>query len=224
MADEQSPGVDPHYVLLLMVAIVLALEALRGSRTVDTSPIWPVLQAAVAGVAFVFAWRQQRRLRLLPMLSIGLAFQLAWIGLHLTLGVQSDADSVFAYPKAGDALLKGTYPSSEYPPGAVLVFALDSLLSGGGRADRVSHAFVMVPFQLLIVLAVWGLRTRWSNWMATIVALWPLNAFFWEFKFDLAPTAALAIGLALAVRRRWLWSGVALGIGACSSGHPRLPV
>ena len=58
----------------------------------------------------------------------------------------------------------------------------------------------MVPFQLVCVASVWALRTRWSAWLATFLALWPLNAFYWEFRFDLVPTAALVAGLLLASR------------------------
>jgi hypothetical protein len=213
---------DPHYVLAASAAIVLLLEAFRGSATVDTAPIWPITQAAVAAVAFALAWRNQHRLRLGPIVALGLGFHLAWITIHLGLGVQSDSDSVLAYPRAGDALLSGHYPSSEYPPGAVLLFALDSLLSGGGDADRVSHAFVMVPFQVATVVGVWLLKTRWSPWFAAVIALWPLNAFFWEFKFDAAPTAALVLGLTLGLRRRWAWAGVAFGLGAALKWSPAL--
>jgi hypothetical protein len=78
----------------------------------------------------------------------------------------------------------------------------------------------MVPFQLLCVAGIWSLRTRWAPWLATFVALWPLNAFFWEFRFDLVPTAALVIGLVLAQRERWLASGIALGLGAIVKWTP----
>src|SRR5690349_13024673 len=161
---------DPHVVLGFGAVVVLVFEGFRGSQTVNTSPVWPVAQAAVAALAFALVWGRQEQLRLSRVLMVGLAFQLAWISLHLMLGVKSDSDSVVAYPHAGDALLAGSYPSSEYPPGAVLLFALDSLLSGGGDADRVSHAFVMVPFQLVTVAAVWLLAPGRSRWLAAVVA------------------------------------------------------
>jgi hypothetical protein len=214
--------VEPHVVLCLSTGLVLVFEALRGSATVNTSAAWPALQALVALIALAHAWRFQQRLQLAPLIVIALAFELAWVCIHLALGVRSDADSIYAYPRAGDALLSGRYPSSEYPPGAVLLFAFDSLVSGGGHEVRVSHAFVMIPFQLATVLGVWALRTRWSRWLAAVVALWPLDAFFWEFKFDAAPTAMLAAGLSLATRRRWAWAGVALGVGAALKWTPAL--
>jgi hypothetical protein len=201
-------------------AVVLALEALRGSEPVATSPLWPVLQAAVAAAALFVAWRRQEQLRLIPLLALALSFQLGWIAVHLVLGVPADYDSRVVYPPQGNALLDGNYPESQYPPGAVLLFALETLLGGGGA--RVSNAFVMIPFQLATVTAVWAIRTAWSAWFAAVVALWPLNAFFWEFRFDLAPTAFLVVGLVLALRERWLLSGATLGIGAAVKWSPTL--
>ena len=211
---------DPHVVLASGAAVVLTLEALRGDEPVATSPVWPVLQAAVAGTALIFAWRRQDALRLTPLLTLALAFHVGWIAVHLALGVPSDWDSRVIYPPQGQALLDGTYPRSEYPPGAVLLFALEVLL-GGGEA-RVSNAFLLIPFHLVTVGAVWAVRTAWSAWFAALIALWPLNAFFWEFRFDLAPTAFLVVGLVLALRERWLLAGVALGLGAAVKWSPAL--
>jgi uncharacterized membrane protein len=49
-----------------------------------------------------------------------------------------------------------------------------------------------------------------------------MNAFFWEFRFDLVPTALLALGLLLAARGRWGLSGAALGLGAALKWFPAL--
>ena len=209
--------------MLLAATVVLVLEAARGSRVLLTSPTLPALQAVVGAVAFVLVWREQERLKLGRLLATAVAFQLAWIAVHLVNGVESDGDSSGVYAGTGSALLDGDYPRAEYPAGAVLLFGLEALLAGGGGSGvRISHAFVMVPFQLATVLAVWLLKTRWSAWFAAVVALWPLNAFYWEFKFDSAPTAALAAGLVLAARRRWDWSAVALGFGAALKWTPAL--
>ena len=213
-------ALDPHAVLAAGVAAVLVLEALRGSEPVSTSPVWPVLQAVVAGAALGWAWRRQDELRLAPLLGLSLAFHVGWITVHLALGVPSDWDSRVIYPPQGEALLDGDYPRSEYPPGAVLLFALEVLL-GGGEA-RVANAVVMVPFQLATVGAVWALRTQWSAWFAAVVGIWPLNAFFWEFRFDVVPTALLVVGLVLALRERWALAGVALGLGAAVKWTPAL--
>lgn len=212
--------VRTHLALALAAALVLVLEGLRGSATLDTSAAWPIAQAVVAATALLGAWRSRGSLRLLPILALGCAFQLAWIGLHLVLGVAGDHDPNDVYRMQGHALLHGQYPHSEYPPGAVALFALETWL-GGGPA-RTTNALLMVPFQLLCVAAVWQLRMRWSPWLATFLALWPLNAFYWEFRFDLVPTAALVGALLLAERERWYEAGFALGLGAIVKWTPAL--
>jgi hypothetical protein len=211
---------DPHVALGVAAALVLVLEALRGPEPVATAPVWPVLQAAAAGLALLFAWRRQEALRLVPLLALVLAFHVGWVAVHLALGVPSDWDSRVIYPPQGNALLDGEYPRSEYPPGAVLLFALEVLL-GDGEA-RVSNAFLMVPFHLATVGAIWALRTRWSAWFAAAVGLWPLNAFFWEFRFDVVPTALLVVGLVLALRESWVLAGVAFGLGTAVKWTPSL--
>lgn len=213
---------DPHVPLAFGVVLVLAAEWLRGSATVNTSASWPLIQAAVAGLALFVAWRRRDGLRLIPLLVLGLGFQLAWIGIHLGLGVRGDGDATYIYPTQGEALLSGAYPRSEYPPGAVGLFALETWLGGG--STRTSNAFVMVIFQLLCVLSIWALRTRWSSWLAAFVALWPLNAFFWEFRFDLVPAAALVAGLLFAYRERWFEAGLVLGVGTVVKWSPALSV
>ena len=211
---------SPHLTLALAAALVLLFEGLRGSATLDTSPIWPVAQAIAASAGLVVAWIARARLRLGRVLVLGLAFQLAWIVLHLRLGVTGDHDPVDVYPAQGDVLLGGGYPDSEYPPGAVALFALETWLGGG--AARTSNAFLMIPCQLVCVAAIWSLRTQWAPWLATFVALWPLNAFYWEFRFDLLPVAALVAGLALAWRERWYEAGFVLGLGAVAKWTPAL--
>jgi hypothetical protein len=205
---------NPHAVLGATAVIVLACEL--GTQKTG-SAAWMVLAAAVAFAAFVLAWREQDRLRLSGLVALSLGFQVAWIALHLGVGLES-FDSQVLYRRWGNELLQGEYPESQYPPGAVLLFALEAWLGGG--ATRISHAFLMIPFQLLTVAAVWALRTRATPWLAALVALWPMNAFFWEFRFDPTPTALLALGLLLAVRERWTLSGVALGLGAAVKWIP----
>jgi uncharacterized membrane protein len=85
-----------------------------------------------------------------------------------------------------------------------------------------AHELLMVPFHVTTVWAIWSLRTRYSAWLAAVVAFWPMNTFFWEFRFDLAPTALLAVGLLLAYRERWAWSGFVLGLGTVVKWTPAL--
>jgi hypothetical protein len=212
--------VRTHLTLAVAAALVLVLEGLRGSETLDTSAAWPIAQAVVAGIGLLEAWRSRGSLRLLPILALGCAFQLAWIGLHLALGVAGDHDPNDVYRMQGQSLLHGEYPHSEYPPGAVGLFALETWLGGGSA--RTANALLMVPFQLICVVAVWHLRRRWAPWLATFLALWPLNAFYWEFRFDLVPTAALLGALLLVDSERWYEAGFALGLGAIVKWTPAL--
>jgi hypothetical protein len=181
-------------------------------------PTWLLVEAAVALVALAYAWRTQDRLRLVPLLALALGFHLLWLGLHVHLRVPGDADT-HVYGVEGSSLLDGDYPRSEYPPGAVLLFALEAWLH---RPVHTANGFVMVPFQLAIVGSVWSLRTRFSGWLAAVVALWPMSAYYWELRFDLAPTAFLAAGLALALHRRFGWAGLALGLGTAVKWSPTL--
>jgi hypothetical protein len=211
---------SPFVPLVIAAALVLALEYLRGTATLGTSWVWPLTQALVAGLGLVGAWRGRDRLRLAPLLTFGVVFQLAWIGIHLIRGVAGDHDPVDVYTSQGNELLGGDYPRSEYPPGAVGLFALEVWLGGG--AARTPNALLMVPFQLLCIWAIWALRTNWAPWLAAAVAMWPLNAYYWEFRFDLVPTAALLVGLVFASRERWYEAGFSLGLGAIVKWAPAL--
>jgi hypothetical protein len=215
-AETLIPDFEPH--LALAGAAVVALLA-QLAAVEQGSAAWILVSAITASAAFLVAWRGQDRLRLLPLLALACGFQIGWIALDLALHVSS-VDSSVLYRIWGNSLLHGHYPDAQYPPAAVLLFAFDALLGGG--PTRVSHAFVMVPFQLLTVAAVWALRTRRSAWFAALAAAWPLNAFLWEFRFDLVPTALFALGLLFALRERWMISGALLGLGAAAKWTPAL--
>jgi hypothetical protein len=220
LPHRSGAATSPHTILAVSAAVVLLLEYLRGSATFNTSPAWPVAQALVSGAALLAVWHTRDRLRLPHVLVLGALLQLGWIALHLHLGVHGDNDPNAVYSSEGQALLDGGYPHSEYPPGAVGLFALETWIGGGSA--RTPNAFLMVPFQLLCVAGVWSFRTRWAPWLSAFVALWPLNAFFWEFRFDLVPTAALVLGLLLAWRERWFSGGLVLGLGALAKWTPVL--
>jgi uncharacterized membrane protein len=216
LAGVRLPAVEPHAALASASVVMLLAEV---AAVKQGSAAWIVLGAAASACAFLIAWRSQARLRLVPLLLLTLGFQVAWISVDLALGVHS-VDSSVLYRTWGNSLLHGHYPDAQYPPAAVLLFAFDALLGGG--PTRTAHAFVMVPFQLITVIAVWALRTRRSAWLAALVALWPLNAFSWEFRFDLFPTALLALGLLFALRERWMLAGALLGLGAAAKWTPAL--
>ena len=208
---------DPHVVLAAAATLVVAAEAAYSHAASDA---WLALEVLLAAVGLLYAWREQERLRLAPLLALAFAFQLAYTVVHLGFDVRSDFDSRVLFKRYGNQLLDGEYPEAEYPVGAVLLFGLEAWISGG--ATRVANAFTMIPFQLLLVGAVWALRTQTAAWLAAVVAFLPLEPYFVEFKFDVVAAAALAVGIVLARRERWGWSGVVLAVGALVKWTPGL--
>jgi glycosyl transferase family 87 len=176
-------------------------------------------QAALAATGLAYGWWARERLRVGPLLVLAAAFPLLRAASHLHIGILTDSDPPI-FGAEGHVLLHGHYPRSEYPPGGVLLFALEDWLDP--RHPATPNQLLMIPFQVGCVAAIWSLRTRLSAWLAAVVALWPLNAYYWEFKYDLVPAALLAAGLALALRRRWGLAGVALGIGTAAKWTPAL--
>ena len=218
MATTSRPTLrDPHAALALGACVVIGAEAAYAHRASDA---WLLLEVAAASAALLQAWRQQERLRLWPVLALAVAFNLAYVAVHLGFDVRSDFDSRVLYERYGERLLHGHYPYAEYPVGAVLLFAFEAWIGGG--ATRVANAFCMVPFQALTVAGVWALRTRHAPWLAAVLAFFPLNPYFWEFKFDLVPAAALVVGIVLAQRGRWTLAGIVLAVGTLVKWTPGL--
>lgn len=207
----------PH---LALAGCALGMVAAEAGYRWRTSLLWLFLEGAFGLAALAVAWLGRERLRLARLLLLALALQAGFLVVHLWLGAIADVDTARVYRFQGNALLDGNYPESEYPTGAVLLFALEALLGGG--PTKTANALLMIPFQLVAVAAVWSLRTRWSPWTCVLVALWPANAYYWEFKFDLVPAALLAAGLALVLRERWTLAGIALGIGTAVKWTPAL--
>jgi len=209
---------DPHLILAVATVLVLAMEYVRAS--VGAVPWFP-LQVVTAAGALALCWSLRDRLRLTPLLAVGLLLQVGWLLVRIhAVYVSNEPQALYA--STGQQLLDGTYPHSEYPVGAVLLFALEAALHG--NRTHLVHGFLMVPVQLATVTAVWRLRTRWTPWLAAVVAFWPVNAWFWEWRFDLLPSALLAGGLLLAHRRRWALAGCLLGLGFTVKWTPALAI
>jgi hypothetical protein len=207
----------PNRTLAAAAAFELALEV---ARTETGSSLWLVTSTAVSLAALLQVWRHQDELRLGPVLLVALGFHLGLVWAHDALGAMGDGYVRSVHSVQGSELVHGHYPASHYPVGAVLLFGLESLLGGG--AAETANRLLMLPFQLVCVLGVWGLRTRTSSWFAAVIAIWPLNTFFWEYRIELVTAALLLIGLLLVDRGRWGWSGVALAIGAAVRWSPAL--
>ena len=160
---------NPHAVLAAGVVLIAACEY---GREELRSVRWAFVELAIAALVLALVWRSRGRLRLLPVLAVTVALNIAWIVVraHASLGLDFEWRDVYA--RQGQLLIDGQYPLSEYPAGAVSLFGLEAWL--GGTKTHFVHAFLMVPFQLATVAAVWSLRTRWSPWFAAVLAFWPL--------------------------------------------------
>ena len=132
------------------------VDRAAGGRTSEAGRdyAWLLAEAAAAAAALFIAWRGQERLRLLPLLGIAVAFQLAIVGVHMAQDVPVDFD-ISIYAAQGQSLLDGDYPRSEYPTGAVSLFALETWL--GDDSARAANARLMIVFQLAAVAAIWSL-------------------------------------------------------------------
>jgi hypothetical protein len=213
----QLERLDPNLALAAAAVVVVATEAAYRTWISDA---WLLLEALVAAAALFHAWREQDRLRLGPVLAVIGGLQIALFGVHVALDVVGDKDSSVVYRWQGSGLVRGDYPRSEYPLGAVLLFGLEAWLGGG--TTRNANALLMVPLAVATSAAVWLTRVPYAPWLAALIGFWPANSFYWQYKFDLAPAALLVVGLMLALRGRWGLSGVALAAGALVKWTPAL--
>ena len=214
----------PHGALAVLVGAALITEPVlvtgRGSTGLIAYGVGGaalVARAATAAVCLLAAWHGRRLLRLGPVLASAGLLAVGWLAIQVAMDVTPDRD-LFYYGRDGSSLLSGRYPASDYPSGAVLLFALSAAL--GGDPPLVAHALLMIPFHLATVAAIWVAAGRAGAWLAAFVAVWPLNLFHWELRYDLAPTAMLAVGLVLALRERWGPAGIALGVGTALKWSP----
>jgi hypothetical protein len=213
----QLERLDPN---LALGAAAIAIAATEAAYRTWISDAWLLLEALIGAAALVHAWREQDRLRLGPVLAVIGGLQLALFGVHVALDVTGDKDSSVVYRWQGNGLGRGDYPRSEYPLGAVLLFGLEAWLGGG--ATRNANALLMAPLALVTSAAVWLTRTPYAPWLAALIGFWPANAFYWQYKFDLAPAALLVVGLVFALRGRWGLAGAVLAAGALVKWTPAL--
>jgi Glycosyltransferase family 87 len=201
---------DPNLGLAIAAVFTVAVEAVTRSQA-RYGP-----ECLVTAAALALAWRRRERLRPDAVIALAVALPTLVGVVHLAKHVDGDGDLQLVYAPQGQSLLDGRYPHSEYPPGAVLVFALEQAI----RTPRAVNPFAMALCQGLVA---WCLsRLQCGAWLAAGVALWPVNAYFWEFKYDALPTALLALGLMLALRERWTFAGAAFGLGAAVKWTPAI--
>ncbi|MGQ9549156.1 MAG: glycosyltransferase 87 family protein, partial [Roseiflexus sp.] len=189
---------------------------------------WSVAVIAAQAVCVVLGtWQSSRRtMALSELFRIALVVRLSALTTRLLGGeIGSDPDIELFY-NYGRATLEMGIPVVEYPSGALIPWAILAL-----PASRELFALALplcnTIADLVIVWAIWSMgeqryATGKSAAPACFYALSPMLLPFWHGKYDPLPTAFLALGLTLYVRRRMVWSGVALGIGGALKWTPWL--
>ena len=153
------------------------------------------------------------------MIALAIALPAALALVHLARGIAGDVDVATVYPAEG---------GSPFFAGRIRTASTRRAPSRSSRFEtwvgsaRSVNPFVMAACQGAIVWAIASLRSGDARWVAGAVAIWPANAFFWEFKYDALPAALLVVGLAFALRERWVISGALLGVGAAVKWTPGL--
>lgn len=215
----------PEAVLAAGVVFALGWEMLLWSGPFaggqSTGSAWWYLPPAVVTLGtLLWAHRQRDAVRRPAVVALAAGLALGLLAVHLTVGGPRDQDILLLYPDLGRRLLDtGQLPAAEYPPLAIVTFAVATLLG----SVRLTLPLLILP---LLLLAWWRLAGTSSRapWLVACVALVPTVVVFWEIKYDALPTALLVLGLVAAHGRRWSTSGVWLGLGAAAKWFPGLAV
>lgn len=121
-------------------------------------------------------------------------------------------------------LVHGSVPDSshwQYPPAAGLWLALPRLLSSHYEGAFVLLSLALDAAVLLVLVRLTSARHRapWL-WVVGVAALGPVAL----ARFDLAPTAAAVVSVALLVRHRAGSAGAAAGVGAALKVWPLIVI
>jgi hypothetical protein len=186
------------------------------------------------------SWSQPadpRRAAVAAALAIGV-FVAAWAGLHVGFYRHSQIVDTPVYQRYGDAIAKGRVPYRdfrlEYPPAALPVFALPSLLrspagdlSGyrdGFEAEMLVCGALTLAFMLSILLSLdaGGLRVGAALGFAALAPL--LIGTVLLSRFDLWPAALTTGALAAFVAGRQRLGAGALGLAVSAKLFPAVLV
>jgi hypothetical protein len=154
-------------------------------------------------------------------------FAAAWLGL-MGLKLTTDATDVPLYHKYGAAIVHGHVPYRdfhvEYPPAALVAFALPAAASTGDRGYRIWFELLMGLCGAGILVATAAVASRLGSAVlpavvfvgAGILALAPVTL----GHFDLWPALLLSAALAALLHGRRGASGVLLGVAVAAKVYP----
>ena len=185
--------------LAAAVVFVVCAEWARGGTTNGASPAWLTLEAAAAGGALLVAWRYQDGLRLVPLLALTAGYG-ARDRARPPGGRDTRRHGSEGVRRAGQPTARRRLSPFRVSRSAQCSCSVSTRCSAVTTCVR-RTALLMIPFQVLTVGAVWALRTRWSGWLAALLAVWPASLFFVHLRFDAVVAAFLVTGLVLASPR-----------------------
>lgn len=178
----------------------------------------------------------QPAVSLLALLQITLFVRLLALAVRLLGGAGSSDPDVELFYSYGRATLELGVPLVEYPSGALIPWAFLAL-PASREFFALALPLVNTGADMALVWAIWLIGHRRSRMaeparqeeirirgsaLALFYAISPLLLPFWHGKYDSLPTALLALGLAAFACERWLWAGVALGVGGTVKWVPWL--
>jgi len=127
-------------------------------------------------------------------------------------------------------LLRGGVPyrdfALEYPPLALLPFALPRLVTLGARIDFIGYVWLFLIenaiFSTLIALVIAQMRGLRSAGLALAMyaLLVVVSAPLLPWRYDLFPALLTALALLCLVRQRPGWAGIWLGLGVAAKLYP----
>jgi len=158
-------------------------------------------------------------------LAMGALFALATVAYLLVIhhaGIESDVSRVY-FPYA-DELIRGTIPEVEYPPFALVFFAIPRLFASTPLGYEIAFSAEVFVFFMagLIVIGKLAKRYHQSQYMAMLIytALMLLMLEFVLDRYDIFPAVLTLLSFYCLVTKRYAWAFVLLSIATMTKLYP----
>ena len=226
------------FLLALALANAVTFPSLVGfhsGKTLTTgSGALPYILLASLNAAGLF-WLSQsastrRRMPIAGLLLLALATRLAYLALRQATGAAQVDGDVALFLRYAQAVAGGQYPEMEYPQGALALFTLAYLPTTIGIGTYpLCFALLMIPCELVTLASIAWLGKLAGNEEAAwaVIAFAAISPFTFELgygKFDAAPAAALALGMALFAADHRRLSALSLAAGFLLKWFPAIAI